>query len=531
MQLPILQVMGLASEALGLLNKVLSKPASKGFDALLTQLSLKPEPGKAFLKELLSSLKAKDAEATEKLLASDTGAMIFQLLSALKNAGLNAKDIRTLLSGRGTELSDDALQKMLASVGIPEEKIKIILSDKAFKDELKIQIAEGLKEARGLKTDGHRQKAGIAEAEEGKLRTGDDSAEKAEASAQTGQKAAIDAIINAATADEETLQAVLKGMEGVVLLRGMPEAMTKLKAIVLSAARKVDVKMQAHLDVDIAPGNVHIQREIDISIKTLADTAGIKPEVLEKIFFASEADQRQEAVAEFASKLSAYLKGNKPVNKDLVNALSFVRSATSKVEWAGIEKVIKQWRPDIEVPEGKFALDKGVFKALAQKFTADAGPVFDRFVKGALDQIRFQLPIQMKNGEGTAILRLHPPMLGRVDVSITLEDGKLQATFRAENQLTKDMLQMNIAVLKETLYNQGIRVTQLNVTTGLEYRQQQQNMAYAFLDQGRQSGSPDHQERRSGGSGGNAQEEGGDVYRSDASRDHRYITGVLDLFA
>ena len=127
MQLPILQVMGLASDALGLLNKVLSKPASKGFDALLTQLSLKPEPGKALLKELLSRLKAKDAVATEKLLASDTGAMIFQLLSALKNAGLNAKDIRTLLSGRGTELSDDALQKMLVSIGIPEEKIKIIL--------------------------------------------------------------------------------------------------------------------------------------------------------------------------------------------------------------------------------------------------------------------------------------------------------------------------------------------------------------------------------------------------------------------
>jgi flagellar hook-length control protein FliK len=112
-----------------------------------------------------------------------------------------------------------------------------------------------------------------------------------------------------------------------------------------------------------------------------------------------------------------------------------------------------------------------------------------------------------------------------------MEDGKLQATFRAENQLTKDMLQMNIAVLKETLYNQGIRVTQLNITTGLEYRQQQQNMAYAFLDQGRQSGSPDHQERRSGGSGGNAQDEGGDVYRNDASRDRRYIAGGLDLFA
>jgi len=93
----------------------------------------------------------------------------------------------------------------------------------------------------------------------------------------------------------------------------------------------------------------------------------------------------------------------------------------------------------------------------------------------------------LKNGEGSVMLRLNPPILGRVNVNISMEEGGLNATFKTEQAFTRDMLQQNMHVLREALAEQGIRVTSVSVSSGLFDRPAQDGSA-AWGDQGRFQG-------------------------------------------
>lgn len=532
MQVPIVQMLELGSGALRLLNKALGTAKPEGFESMLTdRMAGVQGDEKSILNQLVTKLQAKDAEGTDDLAASEAGTMFLQLMATLKEAGLSAADIRALLTGKGVDLSDEVLKKMLAACGVADEKIQAILADQGFKDELKNQITQQLQQAMEQSFAGKSAAPSTELPNQGEKPT----ASGALAESHPQPSAAMEMLVRELTVDEATLAAALEKIGATVIQAATPlvgEIQSALKNMVQTALKKTDLKVQAKLDAQIsAAEGLKVKAEVDVTISTLQDTVGIPKTTLEKLFFATDPSQRQAAVDEVTSKVAAYLKGQegKPIGKDLQQALSLVRAATSKKEWAKIEGGLKLWRPDLQVPEVRVALDKGVFQALTEKLAgSNAGPVFDRYVEQTIDQIKAQIPTQVKNGEGTATIRLNPPMLGRVDVNIAMEDGKLQATFRVENQITKDMLQMNISILKETLSEQGIRVTQLSITTGLEYRQHQQQDAYAQLQQGRdESGMGNGRS----GSGRQSREEGAPAYHETQDRGRLYASGGLDLFA
>ncbi|HQP31987.1 MAG TPA: flagellar hook-length control protein FliK, partial [Deltaproteobacteria bacterium] len=214
-------------------------------------------------------------------------------------------------------------------------------------------------------------------------------------------------------------------------------------------------------------------------------------------------------------------------------ALALVRSATTKEEWSSIEGGIKLWRPDLQVPEAKLAFDKGAFNALASKLTgSQSSPAYEHIVERALDQIKINIPSQLNNNEGTATMRLNPPLLGRVEVTIVMEEGGLQATIRSDSQITRDMLQIHIATLKEALAEQGIRVNQLSIASGMDNRQgQQQQDAYAQLQQGRSNSDGQGRGSHHPGGGGAGREGGNGSYGETPSRNYLLSSGGLDLFA
>ena len=116
-------------------------------------------------------------------------------------------------------------------------------------------------------------------------------------------------------------------------------------------------------------------------------------------------------------------------------------------------------------------------------------------MKQVMDQIRRALPAHMKNSEGSVTLRLNPPMLGRVEVNMSMNDGQLQAAFKTDQVVTRDILMQNMHVLRESLAEQGIRATNVTVTTGLDAKSS--NDGYAFTGQDNQGHGFTRNNRRS----------------------------------
>jgi flagellar hook-length control protein FliK len=58
---------------------------------------------------------------------------------------------------------------------------------------------------------------------------------------------------------------------------------------------------------------------------------------------------------------------------------------------------------------------------------------------------------------------LRPAHLGGVEIQLEMKDGKLDAVFRADNPLTRDLLQNSSQRLREALENFGIHAGQVHV--------------------------------------------------------------------
>ncbi|MBP2026400.1 flagellar hook-length control protein FliK [Acetoanaerobium pronyense] len=63
-------------------------------------------------------------------------------------------------------------------------------------------------------------------------------------------------------------------------------------------------------------------------------------------------------------------------------------------------------------------------------------------------------------------IKLEPESLGKLSVKISSENGVFNASFYAENDKAKTMIESNIASLKKTLEEQGIQINELSVFVG-----------------------------------------------------------------
>ncbi len=552
MAVPIVPMLSVASGILGVLNKVLDKSAPQGFETLLAKLTDSSQgAGTALLAGLTGKLKGPEVEGADLLASSQAGAMVLQLMAALKDAGLGAADIQALLTGTGAGLSDEALKKIMVSAGITEGQIEAIMADKGLLAELKNELVKGFQAAVGTDAPG----AGTQMDQTGKRTETPAAAEKAALKDPTDSPdphvapaldvpqrlaAAVQDLVQSATRDDDTLNTVLKDIASPIAATPAAELKTALAGMIQQALKRAEVKAQVRIGANAAMDEtqaeaVRMDAELSSALATLKDTIGIKKDVLEKLFLSADPVQRQAAVEEATGQIAAYLKaqGDKPVSPEVKHALALVRSATTKEEWSSIEGGIKLWRPDLQVPEAKLAFDKGAFNALASKLTgSESSPVYEHFVERALDQIKINLPSQLNNNEGTATMRLNPPLLGRVEVTIVMEEGGLQATIRSDSQITRDMLQIHIATLKEALAEQGIRVNQLSIAAGMDNRHgQQQQDAYAQLQQGRSNADGQGRGSHHPGGGGAGREGGNGAYTENPSKNYALYSGGLDLFA
>ena len=105
MHLPLIQLLGLATGAAGIMEKAFAHGKSEGnFDAqLASALSGKADAGK-ITSSPSGEKGAIDDEALQSLLAMPSGILLFQLMTALGEMGVQTADIGLLLSGKGAQI-------------------------------------------------------------------------------------------------------------------------------------------------------------------------------------------------------------------------------------------------------------------------------------------------------------------------------------------------------------------------------------------------------------------------------------------
>jgi flagellar hook-length control protein FliK len=102
----------------------------------------------------------------------------------------------------------------------------------------------------------------------------------------------------------------------------------------------------------------------------------------------------------------------------------------------------------------------------AQATSANMGEVYDQLSDKMATEMAARMHKQLSDGEWKMKFGLRPSNLGGVEIQLEMKDGKLDAVFRADNPLTRDLLQNSSQRLREALGNFGINAGQVQVGQG-----------------------------------------------------------------
>lgn len=85
----------------------------------------------------------------------------------------------------------------------------------------------------------------------------------------------------------------------------------------------------------------------------------------------------------------------------------------------------------------------------------------------AANQLQSGLLRSLGQGSKQLVLNLQPDELGKLSVTLTVKGKEVQASITADNSDTAAMLQQQVSHIRQTLENQGFKVSKLDVQTGL----------------------------------------------------------------
>lgn len=531
MQLPITQLLGLASGAVGLAQKAFTQGSPKGnFDAELTS-ALQGKAGQGNpLTGLLTKKGALDDEALMGLLGTSAGIFLFQSITALKQMGVQASDIQLLLGGKGSQMSDDALKAMLTQAGIGQKELDTILADPKVMADIKVQLSDSFKTF----IDAQARKEGIdpealLQLTATDTKTIDEIIRKIESGNQ--QAPAAEPVVEGKAAQQhkpgEQEMAVALGL----IQRNVSHTTNEIRAIVADILKNV-----AHTDAAGNADTIEADPEIALKVGTVVDSAektlGISKDVMKDLFFETDPFVRRQAVTQVTTQVNAYLNAQqgKPLTPEVSNALAFLKAGMSEEEFSGIDQSLKLFQPGRAIVDSGLAVDKDMYTVLSKSLgSKDTPALFENQMKQVVDQLKHTLPSQMKNGEGQVTMRLHPPMLGKVDVSMTMHDGQLQASFKTDQIVTRDILVQNMNILKEALADQGIKATQFTVSMNFDSRSPRDGYAFASAGHDRQGQGSGQNGRQPDESGRTYRENDGAVYTQ--ANYSGLLDSGLDIFA
>ena len=105
--------------------------------------------------------------------------------------------------------------------------------------------------------------------------------------------------------------------------------------------------------------------------------------------------------------------------------------------------------------------NQGDFEQVMSKI-GPRGPVAQKVMEQVVDAAR----IQVANGQTRAKIVLQPPSLGKLNLHIITRDDQVKVTFFAENLQVKEIIETNLAQLRQSFVQQGLRVDDFGVFVG-----------------------------------------------------------------
>jgi hypothetical protein len=130
--------------------------------------------------------------------------------------------------------------------------------------------------------------------------------------------------------------------------------------------------------------------------------------------------------------------------------------------------------PDQEQSEGKPAesSSQAVFKAagpvpepVQAEMVRRLESVKSAVVEQVLEKIVFS---RTESGEAKVFIRLKPPALGEVEISLQMDDGRLTGRIVTESLLVRELLEASLGQLRQRLEAQQLHVAELTVSLGQE---------------------------------------------------------------
>ena len=102
----------------------------------------------------------------------------------------------------------------------------------------------------------------------------------------------------------------------------------------------------------------------------------------------------------------------------------------------------------------------------AQATAPNMSEVYDQLSDKMATELATRMHKQLSDGEWKMKFGLRPSNLGGVEIQLEMKDGKLDAVFRADNPLTRDLLQNSSQRLRDALGNLGINAGQVQIGQG-----------------------------------------------------------------
>lgn len=84
-----------------------------------------------------------------------------------------------------------------------------------------------------------------------------------------------------------------------------------------------------------------------------------------------------------------------------------------------------------------------------------------------LNQIVRKAELMVKSNNSQMKIELHPEFLGKLTIKVMVEEGAVTARFITDNHQVKQLLEANLAMLRQTLESQGMRVERAEVDVQL----------------------------------------------------------------
>ena len=101
------------------------------------------------------------------------------------------------------------------------------------------------------------------------------------------------------------------------------------------------------------------------------------------------------------------------------------------------------------------------------------GPLPSSLVDGFMQQILEHLNVKTwRVAQREVRIQLHPEEMGRLNMEIGMKDHQVIVKIHVENPFVKDLIENNLAQLREGLLDQGMRMDRCSVTVGDHFQHQ-----------------------------------------------------------